>query len=167
MTSAHPSTPAPSTQDQPTLKIQYYRLLDFLQSKFNRTRKEISSKQQWGPEWRNYVRPGRTYTRVIFSPIGFDHGWKEFEDIAKNGEDLHAEYRIRPEPGWEWYCPNCHEYSLITEAMMPELQAKWANMAQQAVIEAKQTGVKLSIPPMPTASRANCPNCRYRPGAPE
>ena len=152
MTTAHPSTPAPSTQDQPTLKIQYYRLLDFLQSKFNRTRKEISSKQKWGPEWRNCVRPGRRYSRVAA-----DY-YPETEEII---------FRIRQEAGWEWYCPQGCGYSIVTESMMPELKASWATMAQHAAIEAKQTGVKLSIPPMPTASRANCPNCRYRPGAPE
>ena len=116
MTTAHPKTPAPSNQDQPTLKMAWYRILDFMESWFRRKRKEISSKRKFGPGWRNYVRPGRKYSRIAA--------------LSFTGTGLTV-FAIRPEPGWEWYCPQGCGYSITQDPM------------------------------------AACPNCCFRPGAPE
>ncbi len=149
------------------MKLLWYRFLDSLQSGIRKKTKEIREKRKWGPEWgphwRDMTRPGRTFTRVEFSPIGFDHG--EI-DISKE-PSLHAEYRIRPDPGWEWTCPNCKEYSIITESMMPAILAKWTEEAQRMAGVAAMKGVKYKIAEKPTAATAGCTNCRYRPGAPE
>lgn len=155
MTTAHPKTPTPSTQDQPTLKIQWYRLLDFLQSLYRRKAKEIASRK-WGKNWRNCVRPGRTYTRVELS------WWPKSQS-----EELEADYGIRPEPGWEWHCPNCHDYSLITESMMPEILREWQASVSRVLEIARTKGIEHKPTPRPTAATAGCPNCKYRPGAPE
>jgi hypothetical protein len=144
--------------------ISWYRFLDMLQSFWNTSRKTAIGRRKWGAEWRDKVRPGRTYSRVEFSPIGFDRG--EIDIAVAIG--LHAEYRIRPEPGWEWFCPNCKEYSLITESMMPEILKEWNDSILRMTIKAKEKGIRVPpVPPMPTPATAGCPNCRYRPGAPE
>jgi hypothetical protein len=144
--------------------IRWYRFLDWLQSTWNTSRKTLAGRRKWGAQWRDKVRPGRTHTRVEFSPLGFDHG--EIDVAVAPG--LHAAYRIRPEPGWEWFCPNCKEYSLITESMMPEILREWNESIQRMTAKANEKGVKVpAIPPPPTPAMAGCPNCKYRPGAPE
>jgi hypothetical protein len=131
--------------------IQFYRFLDWLQSTWNRSRKTLAGRRRWGAQWRDKVRPGRTYTRVY--------------DI----EPLHScEYFFRPEPGWEWFCPNCKDYSLITESMMPAILEEWKASIARMAEKYQRLGVKMpAIPPEPTAVMAGCPNCKYRPGAPE
>lgn len=137
-----------------SLKIGLYRLLDYLQSTWNQALKTARSRQKWGKDWRNKTRSGRRYTRVEFSEIGFGSG--EI-DIRKSQSD----YRIRPEPGWDWNCPNCKTQSFVTESMMPDILVDWERMA----LKCKERG--LPIPRKPTAATAGCTNCKYRPGAPE
>jgi hypothetical protein len=128
------------------MKIAWYRLLDTLQSWFNKIRKEIKFRRKWGEDWRNKERSGRRYSRV--------EAVAEFLD----GPGL---WSIRPEPGWEWTCQNCKSYSIITESMMPVILQSWEEMARDTV----ERGYK--PPARPTAATAGCPECRYRPGAPE
>ena len=139
--------------------ILWYRLLDSFQSKWNRYWKIRAGRKRWGKEavLENLTRSGRRYSRVEFSPIGFDHG--EI-DISK-APNLHAAYRIRSEPGWEWTCQNCKTYSIITESMMLAILKDWEEMA------AKTVAAGYKPPKRPTAATAGCTNCRYLPGAPE
>ena len=130
-----------------TLKIQYYRLLDYLQSTWNQALKQARSRQRWGKDWRNKTRSGRTYRRIAF-----------IEAITADGK---ARYEILPDPGWEWNCPNCKTKSFVTESMMPEILVDWERIA----LKCKQRG--LPIPRKPTPATAGCTNCKYRPGAPE
>jgi hypothetical protein len=145
------------------VKLRWYRFLDSFESFLRRKPKEIAGRKRWGPNWRDMTRPGRVYTRVAFSPIGFDHG--EI-DISK-APSLHAEHRIRPEPGWEWTCPNCKEYSIITQSMMPAILKEWQDTVQRMTYTAAAKGVKVKIPPKPSAATAGCTNCKYLPGSPE
>jgi len=130
------------------MKIAWYRLLDSLQSWFNRTRKEIKFRRKWGEDWRNKERSGRRYSRVVEQAIPIGPGY-----IFR--------YVIRPEPGWVWTCQNCKSESIITESMMPVILQAWEEMARDTV----ERGYK--PPARPTAATAGCPECRYRPGAPE
>jgi hypothetical protein len=137
------------------VNITFYRLLDEAQSFCRRTRKQFRAKRKWGACWKDMTRSGRRYTRVEFSEVGFGAG--EI-DISRHAQ---PEFRIRPEPGWEWYCPNCKTYSIVTESMMPQVLSEWEYLAQSC----KARG--LLIPKKPTAATAGCTNCNYRPGAPE
>jgi hypothetical protein len=148
--------------------ISWYRFLDMLQSFWNTSRKTLRGRRKWGSEWRDKVRPGRTYRRVEFNPMGFPP--TPFTDSSGNEGVLHlnSAYRIRPEPGWEWFCPNCKEHSLITESMMPDILKDWNTSIQRMVNKALEKGIRVPpVPPVPTPATAGCPNCRYRPGAPE
>jgi hypothetical protein len=141
-----------------TILIRWYRFLDWLQSTWNISRKTLAKRRRWGAQWRDKVRPGRQYSRV--------------EEVAlpyiPQGEFAGPQYRIRPEPGWEWWCPNCKEYSLITESMMPEILKEWNESILRMTAKYHEKGVKVpAIPPPPTPATAGCPNCKYRPGAPE
>ena len=130
------------------VKITFYRLLDEVQSFWRRTRKEIRAKRKWGARWKDMTRSGRRYTRVDIIDAEFVN-------------DPGPAYFMRIEPGWEWSCPNCKSYSLVTESMMPEILADWEKMAASA----KARGFK--IPRKPTAATAGCTNCRFQPGDPE
>jgi hypothetical protein len=143
------------------MKLRWYRLLDTLQSFYNRKRKEIREKRKWGEEWKDKTRSGRRYTRVEFNPTGFSGS--PFVD------DWEAPtYRIRPEPGWEYSCPNCHEYSLVTKSMMPAILEEWRATIARMAEKSQRLGVTMPrIPPEPTAATAGCTNCKFRPGAPE
>jgi len=134
------------------MKLHFYRFLDSLQSFFRRKTKEIRLRHRWGEHWRDTSRIGRRYSRV--------EAGAEFDD----GPGLSY---IRPEPGWEWNCPNCREYSIITESMMPEIIAAWAADAKRITDLAASKGVKFTIKPKPTAATAGCTNCKYLPGEPE
>lgn len=137
------------------MKITWYRFSDALRSRWNLLRKELPARRKWGSGWRDYVRPGRTYTRT------YTRVW-ESDPIQQPGILF-----IRPDPGWEWTCPNCKEYSLITEAMMPGIIADWEKTAKQMTELAAAKGVTYKIPERPTIERALCTNCRFRPGPPE
>jgi hypothetical protein len=129
------------------MKVAWFRFLDFLQSRMNQAGKEILHKRKLGPRWRDYVRPGRRYTRVIAIPP------------SAPAEELR--YAIRETPGWEWYCPQCHTYSLISEGDMPEVLNDWAKLCENAI----KQGFK--VPVKPTMATAGCTNCKFRPGEPE
>jgi len=146
------------------MKITWYRLLDTLQSFYNKKRKEIREKRKWGEDWEDKTRSGRRYSRVEYNEVGI---FRE-DFVAGKREIGEPTYRIRPEPGWEWSCPNCHEYSFVTESMMPAILKDWEETIQRMTAKANAKGVKLpAIPPPPTAATAGCTNCRFRPGAPE
>ncbi len=133
------------------MTILWYRFLDSFQSFIRRKAKEAAGKKRWGPIWRDMTRPGRVYSRV---------------DAAAECDDGIL-YLIRPEPGWEWTCPNCKEYSIITESMMPAILKDWEADTERMTERAKAKGVKYTLTPQPTAATAGCTNCKYRPGAPE
>jgi hypothetical protein len=137
--------------------IQWYRFLDWLQSAWNTSRKTLAGHRRWGSQWRDKVRPGRHHTRVFYDDVDISadptrgFGWK-----------------LRPEPGWEWYCPNCKEYSIITESMMPEILKEWRESIERMLAKYHDKGLQVpAIPPQPTPATAGCTNCKYRPGAPE
>lgn len=148
------------------MKILLYRLLDSFQSFIRRKRKEISARGNWGAEWRDMVRSGRRYSRVEFDPFGFP---VPFTDTSGNEGILYqrSAYRIRPEPGWEWNCQQCKEYSFITESMMPAIIAEWAAEAKRNTDLFAAKGKQYRVPPKPTIERVGCPNCKFRPGDPE
>lgn len=132
------------------MKILWYRLLDSLQSLWNRKRKEVRLKRRWGARWRDMTRSGRRYTRVIEGNPAHEPHWAS-----------------RAEPGWEWTCQNCKSYSIITESMMPDIIAAWAADSKRMTDRAAAKGVKWKIPSKPTAATAGCHYCKYLPGAPE
>jgi hypothetical protein len=136
------------------VKILWYRFLDSFQSFLRSKPKEIRERRRWGKNWRDMTRPGRIYKRVELRP-------------AYGIPDLGTGYTILPEPGWEWTCPNCKEYSIITESMMPPILKEWQDTVQRMTYSAASKNVKVKIPPNPTAATAGCTNCKYRPGAPE
>jgi hypothetical protein len=129
------------------MKITIYRILDKLESFWNLSRKASKEKERWGEDWRNKTRSGRRHTRVWF--------------VDSPSRDSEGFYTLRPEPGWEWCCPNCKTYSIVTESMMPQVLSEWEYLAQSC----KARG--LPIPRKPTVATAGCTNCKYRPGAPE
>jgi hypothetical protein len=153
-----------------TLKIRYYRLLDYLQSTWNQYIKTARGRQRWGKDWRNKTRSGRTYRRVQLEEMEDPQvaHQRRLDYLAEGGDlstwrhyDWKPYYRIRPEPGWEWSCPNCKTRSFVTESMMPDILIDWERIA----LKCKERG--LPIPRKPTAATAGCTNCKYRPGAPE
>lgn len=139
------------------MKILWYRFLDSFQSFINRKAKETRERRKWGAHWQDMTRSGRRYTRVERFHLPY----------IPQGEFAGVQHRIRPAPGWEWTCPNCKEYSFITESMMPEIIAAWAGEAKRMTDLAAAKGVRFKISERPTIERAGCTNCRYRPGAPE
>lgn len=153
------------------MKIFWYRFLDSLQSFLRRTPKEIKGRNKWGPDWRDKTRPGRRYSRVEHNPgVALYKYPGNFVGDAKepiNGWSPLYAHRIRSEPGWEWNCPNCKEYSIITESMLPEIIATWAADSKRITDLAAARGVTYKIRPKPTAATAGCTNCKYLPGAPE
>ena len=128
--------------------ILYFRLLDFLHSLFNRSLKTVRERYKWGQGWRDKTRSGRSYRHVRY-----------IETV--NIDPPRGAWEILPEPGWEWSCPNCKTYSLITESDMGEILRDWEEMAQRCKDR------EMPIPKRPTMATAGCTNCRFRPGAPE
>jgi hypothetical protein len=127
--------------------ILFCRLLDSLQSFYNRKRKQISARKKWGAGWQDKTRSGRRYSRVEF--------------IDSTDADSEGVYALRAEPGWFWFCQNCKTPSLITESMMPAILKDWSELAKKTVDRGYRPPVK------PTAATAGCTNCKYLPGAPE
>jgi hypothetical protein len=109
--------------------------------------KTSEAKKRWGNNWKDMVRTGRRYTRV--------------QRIDPVTADANVTYVLRPEPGWEWICQNCKTYSLIRESDMPGILEEWEILAYKTL----NAGFK--PPEKPTAATAGCPNCKFRPGAPE
>ncbi len=145
------------------MKLAWFRFLDWLQSSYRYKTKEIASKRKYGPEWKNCVRPGRKYSHLQF--MGYQAlEWKREGAIISKTTYSRPHYEIRHEPGWEWHCPNCHDYSIITESMMPEILQEYEDRLKAMLAVAKPG---FQAPPRPTAAMAGCPNCKYRPGAPE
>ncbi len=138
------------------MKLLWYRFLDFFQSFIRRKTKEAAGKQRWGPIWRDMTRPGRRLSRVYLDDV----------DVSADPE-RGLGWKMRPDPGWEWTCPNCREYSIITESMMPAILKDWEADTERMTERAKAKGVKYTLTPRPTAATAGCTNCKYRPGAPE
>jgi len=129
------------------MKLAWYRLLDALQHSWNYTIKRRRAEKKHGERWRDFTRVGRRYTRVIAIPP------------TTAAEELR--YAIREWPGWEFNCPNCKSYSLVTEQDMPDVLHEWEKLAENCVNQGLKPPVK------PTMSMAGCTNCKYRPGAPE
>jgi hypothetical protein len=147
--------------------ILWCRFLDWLQSAWNLSHKTLYCRARWGAQWRDKVRPGRTCTRVEFFPDGHED-YIQLTPEYKRTATHHPFYRLRAEPGWEWWCPNCKEYSLITESMMPEILQEWREGIARMLAKAHEKGVQTpAIPATPTPATAGCTNCKYRPGAPE
>lgn len=183
MTTAGTETPTAADAGR-QFKITWYRLLDSLQSRWNRYRKLRAARKRWGKnaDLPSLTRSGRRYSRVEF--------------IASTTADSEGFYLIRSEPGWEWVCENCRTYSLVPESMIAtwrlvietnrlvhaggkvavekEPPAKWhreilhtdlmKRWEQQA---ASCVGRGFKPPKKPTPATAGCPNCSFRPGAPE
>ncbi len=150
--------------------IPWYRFLDWLQSAWNISRKTIAGRRKWGAGWRDKVRPGRHYTRLrrrFELECGAMPGVRDEKFLQSTAEER-SQWAIRSQPGWEWFCPNCKDYSLITQSMMPEIMKEWNESILRMTAKAHEKGVRVpAIPPAPTPATAGCPNCKYRPGAPE
>lgn len=134
------------------MRLRLYLLLDSFEHKWRKYWKVRALQHQWGDRWQDMSRKGRTYTRV--SPV---IGVPRVVGVLGSSEG----FIIRPDPGWEWNCPNCKDYSRITEADMPAILRIWEIMAQKAI----DRGYK--VPRKPTAATAGCPNCNFLPGDPE
>ncbi len=119
------------------------RFLDFFGSFFRFNKKRILSQWKWGARWPDFVRSGRKLVRVQFDE---QYGWRKYS-----------------EPGWEWICQNCKEYSIITDSMVPKLIKDWESESA----DLRSRGNERYIRPRPTAQTARCPNCRFSPGDPE
>ena len=133
--------------------LRWLRFLDWAQSAANRARKYLkyrflSEKNGGGPLWRDCTRAGRRFVRVRFNPLDASgRAWRHYET-----------------PGWEWNCPNCHDYSIITAGMLKRIQDEWLDQA----LRLKDRGLEAHIKPRPTTgARVGCPNCKYLPGDPE
>ncbi len=137
--------------------ITWYRFLDWLQSLWNRSRKTVYNRIKWGSEWRDSVRSGRRYSRVECRES--DVTWDRY-------------YAIRPCPGWEWTCSNCKTKSIVNASLVAfytidgttcrdDVLEKWRELAASTAARGFKPPVK------PTPATAGCPNCQYRPGAPE
>lgn len=165
--------------------ILWYRLLDFLQSHWNRHLKRRAGRKRWGKDANliDFTRSGRRYSRVEF--------------IDATTADSKGYYALRAEPGWEWVCQNCKTYSLVPDSMIAtwrlvvetprlvkaagsklavatEHPSKWQRetvctdlMKEWEANAAKAVARGYKPPIKPTPARANCPNCKFRPGAPE
>lgn len=129
--------------------ILWLRFLDYIESKYRRALKGRKYQKHWGPNWENYVRSGRKFSRVESTTS---------QDGTAYGNQI---FLIRPEPGWEWTCQNCKTYSFIRESDMPAILKEWQDLCASAI----KRGYKMST--KPTAATAGCTNCRFRPGDPE
>lgn len=186
MTTARTAIPTLANAGSQKTRILWYRLLDSLQSRWNRYWKTRAGRKRWGKDVQliDYVRSGRRYSRVKF--------------VDSASADADGYYVIRPEPGWEWICQQCKTRSFVTAAMIAEWQlviettrvirgvggvklsvardhpSKWqretirTDLLQEWEDLARKTAVRGFKPPVkPTPATAPCPNCKYRPGAPE
>jgi len=124
--------------------ILWLRFLDWAGSAWRRYWKLLPLKAKYGDAWANNSRSGRVFRRVWQAPIS----------------KLWIDY---PEPGWEWTCQNCKEYSFIRESDMPAILAEWRRKVDY--MEAK--GYTKGFPAKPTAATAPCTNFCFQPGAPE
>lgn len=140
------SAPAPKSGTQ-TLEIRYLRSLDFLQSSWNcivrRFKAKRLARKVDSPHWQDVARPGRRFVRVKFDQ---QYGWRKYIT-----------------PGWEWYCSNCHDYSIITVGMMPRIIKEWE--VESADLRAR--GFAVQIQPKPVLARVRCPNCHFKTGDPQ
>jgi hypothetical protein len=129
------------------LEVQWLRLRDWAGSKWRTYKKVRRLKKRWpGRNPIDMERSGRRYSRVE---------WVEFTDSPHR-------FVIRPEPGWEWTCSQCHTYSFVRESDMPAILAEWNDFTERS----KKRGFKPAHA-APTAATAGCPECKFRPGAPE
>ncbi len=125
------------------LKINFYRLLDTFGHWKRLSLKVAKFYPKYGAGWRDSERPGRRFVRTRYVA---DRGWFQLQT-----------------PGWEWVCPNCKEYSLITAKMMPGIIEEWRRNSENL----RHRRFERNIQPMPIPSSVGCTNCCYRPGAPE
>jgi hypothetical protein len=154
------SPPASEIPEPGGIVVAWSRLLDALQSAWNRSRKTRAGRKRWGKDavLVDMVRSGRHYSRVEFLPAIGPLDWDS--------------YRLRAEAGWEWTCQNCRTHSLVTESMIAIYTIDGTiyrdDMLKQWEELAASTAARGFKPPRkPTPATAPCPNCRYRPGAPE
>lgn len=130
--------------------ILWLRFLDWSGSawrrywKIRRITNRWSSDPDWSGNWQNYERSGRSYRRAWLAPIS--QIWVDY-----------------PEPGWEWTCQNCKEYSFIRKSDMPAILAEWRRKVDYMIAKEYTKG----FPAKPTAATAPCTNCCFHPGAPE
>ncbi len=172
MTTAHPARRprAPRTRQPKKIRAPKQSLtpvelalqLDLKESKARLKLKEAAAKKEWGKDWRSYVRRGRAFSRVVYIDATF--------------ADAEGAYVLRPEPGWEWNCSNCGTYSFVPASMIAEwktsingkLEHFTINMLAEWEVLAEKTKANGFKPPAkPTPEMCGCPNCKFRPGAPE
>ena len=137
------------------MTILWLRFLDWSGSAWRRYWKHRALKKKWGNAWFDMSRTGRVYTRVAYVPAD------QSTDVSLAEVFCVPPYVLRDEPGWEWTCQQCKEYSIITESMMPAILKEWSEMADDMV----KRGYK--APRKPTAATIPCTNCRFTPGSPE
>lgn len=128
--------------------ILWLRFGDWLGSIYRLSAKAAAGLWGYGAGWRDKTRTGRVYSRV------------DYEEY-RTGDQLRSGWAVRPEPGWAWTCQNCKTFSLITASMMAAIWAEWDTEAGKILARGYKPGRR------PTAATAGCPNCCYRPGAPE
>ena len=124
--------------------ILWLRFLDWLGSRWRTYKKIRRLKKRWpGANPTDMERSGRKFSRVSHV-ISLNH------------------YAIRPEPGWEWDCQQCHTYSFVTENDMPDILEEYRQLEAKAI----KRGHRMTYP-APTPATAGCPECKFRPGGPE
>ncbi len=162
-TTAHPKPRAKAASKTQRKKkalspVEQALVLDGKESLLRWKAKRDAAKKQFGPGWRDKVRPGRVYTRVL-----------RIEPTTAEDE---VRYELRPEPGWEIRCGNCKTYSLVLPSMIAiwtvdnqeirtDMMKEWEQLAQ------KTLAAGFKPPSKPTPEICPCPNCKFRPGAPE
>ncbi len=136
--------------------ILWLRFGDWLGSRYRLASKAARGFWKFGAGWRDKTRTGRVYSRL--EHIEFESSG----DVnAGTFREIPEQWRIRPEPGWAWSCQNCKTFSFVTESMMVKILEEWDAEAQRILARGYKPGRR------PTTATAPCPNCRYRPGAPE
>jgi hypothetical protein len=159
---AHPKAPKRSASKAQPKKIlsPIEQALD-ADSKINSANlqaKEKKFKAQHGKNWRDFVRSGRSFSSV--------------ERIDPVSADQEITYKLRDEFGWEWICQNCKVKSFVTLSMIAIWKVMGETIRTDMVKEweqlAKDTQARgFDPPPKPTPEICPCPNCKFRPGAPE
>jgi hypothetical protein len=97
------------------------------------------------------------------NPVDMERSGRRYSRVSSfDVVDDAPRFVIRPEPGWEWRCQQCHTYSFVCESDMPAILGAYRVIEEKA----KKAGYRMPHG-APTAATAGCPNCKFRPGAPE
>jgi hypothetical protein len=142
---AHPKAPKRSASKAQPKKIlsPIEQALD-ADSKINSANlqaKEKKFKAQHGKNWRDFVRSGRSFSSV--------------ERIDPVSADQEITYKLRDEFGWEWI------WKVKGETIRTDMVKEWEQLAKDTQARG------FDPPPKPTPEICPCPNCKFRPGAPE